>query len=81
MPVRTAAAPLKILAMVDLAVSGLGRGVPICAYEKMAESPQVSEKNWRPRRDLNPRYRRERALPVRNLLKRRDADGYRRHVQ
>jgi len=44
-------------------------------------SSVTQSKDWRPRRDLNPRYRRERARPARNLLKRRDADGYRRHVQ
>jgi hypothetical protein len=36
--------------------------VPFCAYDKSALSPQVSEKIWRPRRDLNPCYRRERAM-------------------
>ena len=30
---------------------------------------------WRPRRDLNPCYRRERTWSSRNLLKTRDADG------
>jgi integrase len=37
--------------------------------------------SWRPRRDLNPCYRRERAWTTSNLLKRRDTDGSQRHVQ
>ena len=31
---------------------------------------------WRPRRDLNPCYRRERDSRIRKLLKLEDADGY-----
>src|SRR5277367_6539177 len=33
---------------------------------------------WRPRRDLNPCYRRERASMARNLLKTEDTDGSQR---
>ena len=49
--------------------------------EAKEANEESSLESWRPRRDLNPCYRRERALPYRNLLKRCDADGYRRHVQ
>ncbi len=37
--------------------------------------------NWRPRRDLNPRLRRERALPSCKVLKLRNADGYQGRFQ
>ena len=37
--------------------------VPICAYGETVTSPQVIDLIWRPRRDLNPCYRRERAIP------------------
>ncbi len=36
---------------------------------------------WRPRRDLNPRLRRERALPSCKVLKLRNADGYQGRFQ
>jgi hypothetical protein len=38
------------------------RIVPFCAYENFGDCSQAPEKAWRPRRDLNPCYRRERAL-------------------
>jgi hypothetical protein len=34
--------------------------VPFCAYEHFGDWLQVPQKIWRPRRDLNPCYRRER---------------------
>ena len=36
---------------------------------------------WRPRRDLNPCYRRERAGVDGKLLKLRDTDGFRKQFQ
>ena len=36
---------------------------------------------WRPRRDLNPCYRRERAAVYGKLLKLRDTDGFRKQFQ
>jgi len=36
---------------------------------------------WRPRRDLNPCYRRERAAACGKLLKRRDTDGYQKRFR
>jgi len=36
---------------------------------------------WRPRRDLNPCYRRERATAYGKLLKLRDTDGFRKQFQ
>ena len=36
---------------------------------------------WRPRRDLNPCYRRERNHTVRNLLKLRSTDGHQSELQ
>jgi hypothetical protein len=36
---------------------------------------------WRPRRDLNPRLRRERAAVYGKLLKLRDTDGYQKRFQ
>ena len=36
---------------------------------------------WRPRRDLNPCYRRERAAVYGKLLKLRDTDGYQKRFQ
>jgi hypothetical protein len=32
---------------------------PFCAYENFGDCSQAPEKAWRPRRDLNPCYRRE----------------------
>jgi hypothetical protein len=37
--------------------------------------PVTQRKDWRPRRDLNPCYRRESTRSYRNLLKRCDTDG------
>jgi hypothetical protein len=39
------------------------------------------DKVWRPRRDLNPCYRRERAAVYGKLLKLRDTDGFRKQFQ
>jgi hypothetical protein len=36
---------------------------------------------WRPRRDLNPCYRRESTMSDRKLLKRRNTDGYQKQFQ
>jgi len=41
----------------------------LCACEKYRVRLYLIEGNWRPRRDLNPRYRRERATRVGNLQK------------
>jgi hypothetical protein len=49
----------------------VGRFVPFCAREKLMQRRKVAEKNWRPRRDLNPCYRRESNAFVRSSKHRR----------
>jgi hypothetical protein len=39
----------------------------------------LGTKLWRPRRDLNPRYRRERVTCSRNVLNSQGTDGYNRN--
>jgi len=38
--------------------------VPFCAYENFGDCSQAPEKAWRPRRDLNPCYRRESCITL-----------------
>ena len=38
------------------------RKVPFCIRESMENILETIDSNWRPRRDLNPCYRRERAV-------------------
>jgi len=56
---------------------------PIVTGEEQAEgeNPASTLESWRPRRDLNPCYRRESTGAHCNLLKPRDTDGYRRQFQ
>ena len=54
---------------------------PICSEESVRKSTQAIEKIWRPRRDLNPCYRRESNVSRRKLLKLRNTDGYQERFQ
>jgi len=59
----------------------IGDGVvPFCACARSGRSPQALEKIWRPRRDLNPCYRRESRPRVRNRLKLNGTDSALGHL-
>jgi hypothetical protein len=64
-----------------VSAKSLSKVVPFCAYEKIGCWLQGYEKIWRPRRDLNPCYRRESTMADGKLLKLRDTDGYLKRFQ
>jgi len=61
-PVKTCSKYAKTVAIGQHSSSESVRVVPFCAYENFDDCPQVPERIWRPRRDLNPCYRRESKL-------------------
>jgi hypothetical protein len=55
--------------------------VPFCAYASSDELRKLLILSWRPRRDLNPCYRRESTGSGRKLLKLGNTDGYLKQFQ
>ena len=78
-PVKTCSKYAKTVAIGQHSSSESVRVVPCCAYENFDDCPQVPEKIWRPRRDLNPCYRRESGMAKRNSneLQERGRTGWR----